>query len=252
MGIVLANGQDLTFNLPAVKSAATVGSQTVQVTVAGQLSQTAAEGSQRTFKLDLMADMSDLQQNITELLRAQLDKTNPCGERLAIRQAMLVPSAPASILTLQFHYERWTCVRISGQTTPSELAESDAAVEMKLTLAMDQPPSQPNPMKVLAEFRRIDARGMLADSLRSGGLGDDLRDKVSQSVLSAARPGADLTTALPPAVRGSANLQNARFQDAGVGRLSVVLQGQVQISNEQANALASQLNQILSAQGTPQ
>jgi hypothetical protein len=36
-----------------------------------------------------------------------------------------------------------------------------------------------------------------------------------------------------------------------VGGLSVVLDGQIEISNEQADQLASQLNQALSARGTP-
>jgi hypothetical protein len=52
-------------------------------------------------------------------------------------------------------------------------------------------------------------------------------------------------------VQNSATLQSARFQDAGVGALSLLLDGQMEISNEQADLLASQLNQALSAQGTP-
>jgi hypothetical protein len=82
-------------------------------------------------------------------------------------------------------------------------------------------------------------------------LGDDLRERVSDALLSALRAGADLKTALPPAVRNSATLQSVRFQDSGAGRLSAALEGQIQISDEQANSLASQLNQALSAQQTP-
>jgi hypothetical protein len=52
-------------------------------------------------------------------------------------------------------------------------------------------------------------------------------------------------------VQNSATLQSAKFRDLGVGGLSVVLEGQVEISNEQANQLASQLNQTLSAQQAP-
>jgi hypothetical protein len=82
-------------------------------------------------------------------------------------------------------------------------------------------------------------------------LGEDLQNKVAQSVLSAARVGTDFKVALPPAVQNSATLQSAKFRDLGVGGLSVVLEGQVEISNEQANQLASQLNQTLSAQQAP-
>ena len=247
MGIVLANGQDLIFNLPPVKSAVNVAERPVAVEVSGSLSQTAMEGGQRTFKLELISDLSDLQQNITELLRRQFDKTNTCRERVTIRQARLLPSTPASLLTVQLHFERWVCGGMSGHTTQTELAESDGAVEMKLTPEADPA----DPLKLAAVFGRIDASGMLGDALRSGDLGDDLRQKVTQSVLSVIRAAADLKATLPPAVQGSAVLQTMRFQDAG-GRMTSVLAGQVQISNEQANLLASQLNQILSAQGTPQ
>lgn len=248
MGIVLANGQDLTFNLPAVKSTVNLAGLPVAVSISGTLSQTAAEGSQRTFKLELLADLSDLQSSITELLRAQFDQSNTCRERVTIRQAMFVPSTPASVLTVQLHFERWVCSPTSGPITESELAEADGAVNIKLSPAGD--PS--NPLKLSAEFQRIDAGGMLGEALRSGALGDNLRDKVTQSVLSVVKAAADFRAALPPAVQGSAVLQTMRFQDSGVGRMNSVLTGQVQISNEQANLLASQLNQTLSAQGTPQ
>lgn len=248
MGIVLANGQDLTFNLPVVKSTVNVAGRPVAVSVSGTLSQTAADGSQRTFKLELLADLSDLQSSITELLRAQFDQSNTCRERVTIRQAMLVPSTPASVLTVQLHFERWVCSPTSGPITESELAEADGAVNIKLSPAGDSS----NPLKLAAEFQRIDAGGMLGEALRSGDLGDSLRDKVTQSVLSVVKAAADFKAALPPAVQGSAILQSMRFQDSGVGRMNSVLTGQVQISNEQANQLASQLNQTLSAQGTPQ
>lgn len=248
MGIVLANGQDLTFNLPVVNSTVNLGGRPVAVSVSGTLSQTAAEGSQRTFRLELLADLSDLQSSITELLRAQFDQSNTCRERVTIRQAMLVPSTPASVLTVQLHFERWVCSPTSGPITESELAEGDGAVNIKLSSAGD--PS--NPLKLAAEFQRIDAGGMLGEALRSGDLGDNLRAKVTQSVLCVVKAAADFKAALPPAVQGSAVLQSMRFQDSGVGRMNSVLTGQVQISNEQANLLASQLNQTLSAQGTPQ
>jgi hypothetical protein len=91
---------------------------------------------------------------------------------------------------------------------------------------------------------------MLAESLRFGSPGEDLRETASATVLSAARTGSDFKTALPPAAQNSAVLQTARFQTIGVGGLNLVLDGQIEISNAQANQLASQPNQTLSAQGT--
>jgi hypothetical protein len=187
-----------------------------------------------------------MQQRITELMRAQLDRGNTCGENLAVRQADLMPSRDASALLLKLHYERWTCIRMSGQSASTELAESDGAVEIKLVPTIE--PS--NAVKITATLGRIEATGLMADAIRSGGLGDDLRDKVAQSFLAALRAAEDFNTVLPPAIRGSVALQSAKFQDSGLGKLAVLMEGQVQISDEQANVLARQLNQTLSAQGS--
>jgi len=247
MSITLASGQDLAFTLPQVKSPVNIANRTIPVAVSSVLSQIAAQGGQRTFKLVLRADLSELQLNITELLRAQLDTSETCGQRLAILQATLTPATPASLLLVRLHFERWMCTRTFGQQTSTELAEGDGTVEIKLTAAVENP----NTLKVLAAFGRIDATGMLGESLRSGSLGEDLRDRVAQSVLLAARAGSDFKIALPPAVRNSAVIHSAKFQDVGVGGLSIVLDGQIEISNEQADQLARQLNQALSAHGTP-
>ena len=242
MSIVLASGNDLAFTLPPVKSPATIAGRAVTVTVSGVLTQTAAQGGQRTFKLDLVADLSDLQQNITEVLRSQLDSSETCGQRIAIRQASLAPSTPASVLLLKLHFERWTCMG-SGQIA-SEIAEGDGSVEIKLTAVVDK-----NTLKMKAALGRIDASGMLGDALRSGSLGEDVSEKASKLVLAAAQAGTNFKIALPPAVQNSAAIQSARFQENGVGELSMAMEGHIEITNEQADALATQLNQALSAQG---
>jgi hypothetical protein len=247
MGITLASGQDLSFTLTPVKSPVRITNQSVAATVSGELTQVSAQSGQRIFRMELVADLAELQQNITGIMRDQLDSSGKCGERIAILQAALTPATPGSVLVLQLHYERWTCGGMAGQGMASEVAESDGRVEMKLTPSLEKSGA----LKLTAEFQRIDASGMMGDSLRTGVLGDDLRDKVSESLLAALQAGADFKTTLPPAVQNSATLQSVKFQDAGVGNLTVVLEGQIQISDEQANLLASQLNQALSAQQTP-
>jgi len=247
MSITLSSGQDLAFTLPRVKSTVSIGHRTVPVAISGAVSQIAAQGGQRTFKLELVADLSDLQQNISEILRAQLDTAQTCGQRVAIRQASLTPATPASTLKIWLHFERWMCTRTLGQATSNELAEGDGTVEIKLTAAVENP----NTLKLTAAFGHIDATGMLAEALRSGSLGEELRDQVAQSVQSAARAASDFKVTLPPAVQNSAVIQSAKFQDVGAGDLTMVLDGRIEISSEQAEQLASQLNQALSAHGTP-
>ncbi len=239
MGITLASAQDASFNLPLVKNPVNLGGRTISVAASGVLAQTAAQGDLRTFRLDSTLDLTDLQQNITTIMNAQLREGSACGERLGLRSANILPAPPASLLVLQLHFERWLC---AGQSSPTELAESDGSVEVKLT-----PSVQNAALQMAAEFSRIDATGMMADDLRSGDLGDDLRDKVSKSMLLAVQTGGDFKTTLPPSLQNAATLGTAKFQDGGAGILRMLLTGQVRISNEQATALANQLNQALSA-----
>jgi hypothetical protein len=155
-------------------------------------------------------------------------------------------AAPASLLSVQLHFEHWSCMRGSGQAMSCEISEGDGLVEIKLTPAVES-----NALKVVSEFGRIEAIGMVGDALRSGSLGKDLREKIAQSLVSALQAGADFKIVLLPAARNNATLQSAKFQDSGTGNLYAVLGGQIRLSNEQVDLLASQLKETLSAQGNP-
>ena len=238
MGILLAQGSDLTFTLP--------GQTTAEVPVSGELSQRAAQGAHRTFRLRMVVDLSDLEERATEILRAQLDAARSCGERLAVREATMTSATPAALVALQLHYERWSCFKLAGQTGSQELAEQEGSVEVKVTPLV----GKANTLKLEAELSRIVAGGAMGDSLRSGDLGQELRDKLTHSILSAVPLGENFQKYLPPAAREFAIVQNAKFQDTGVGKLSVILDGQLDLSDEQVNLMASQLNEARFAQGT--
>lgn len=245
MGVTLAQGSDVSFNLPEVKSPVSIGNQTVALPVSGELSQIATQGEQRTFKLQIVADLSELQRNTTDLLRSQLDQGRTCGERVAVRDATIAPATPATVVTLRLHYERWSCIQALGQGG-QELAEGEGLVEVKLSPAVDKA----NSLKLASEFSRITASGAMEQALRSGDLGDELRDRLSQSMLAVMRAGINFEKVLPPAVRDLAAVQSAKFEDSGIGRMAIVFDGQIEISDAQANAMANQLNQALFAQGT--
>jgi len=238
MGIILANGQDSTFTLPAVKSTARIADHAVEFTSAGQLSQVAIDGNRRTFKLQLTSDLSDLQQKITELVRAEVNRSDRCGERVAVQQAMLTPSTPAGVLFVRLHYERWICPRVGSQSSASEIAESNGSVELRLTPAWGK-----SGVEISSQFGRIEGGAMMTDAIRQGGLGDDLRDAASHLLIACIQAGTDLKTPLPAAVQGDAVVQDAKFADGGAGRLFLVVEGRAQLSDEQASLLARQLNQ---------
>lgn len=241
MSIVLAQSQDLTFALSPSKIPVHIGDHDLVVASSGELTQTDRKGETRTFSLRKTIDLSDLQQNIAPVLEAQFDQAKTCGERLAVRQAVITSAPPASSLLLRLHYERWSCGGLSAPSGAQELAESDGTAELSLSALVEQ-----SRLKIQSEFRRIDASGMMAEALRSGDLGQDVRGKVSQTLLSALGAGAD-PGSLPKVLENHVVVQSARFQDAGSG-LKLVLEGEVKLSNDQVTALANQLNQTLSAQ----
>ncbi|HTZ82924.1 MAG TPA: hypothetical protein VMB66_07025 [Candidatus Acidoferrales bacterium] len=244
MGITLASGQDLAFNLPASRSSVRIGDREISISVSGSLAQVAAAGEMRTFTLKMSADLSDLQQNVMQIMSSVLDRENNCRQRLSLRNATIMSTPPASTLALSLHFERWTCAS-SGQFQ-TELAEGDGSVEFTFTPTVDGS----GQLVLDSNVKRIDGSGMVGEELRSGDLSADLGKHAAGSILTALLASSDFERTLPGAVRSAAKLRNARFEDPGAGGLAIAYEGEVQISNEQVSRLASQLNQTLSAQGS--
>jgi len=254
MGILLpTGGQDLTFNLPKVTNSIDIAGRTVSIQASGAVSRksagTPAENGRDLFSLKLTADLSDVQHNITGILRSALTRSPRCGERIEVQQATLTPLAPASVVVARLHFERWVCP--PGQESPMEVAAGDGTIEVKLSPSVGQQSvGQDGGLGLVSEITRVDAERFLRDLLRSGDLGATLREQIAGSVLSALQKGADLKATLPPAAQESATLQKAQFQDAGAGQLNLVFDGQLQLSDEQTQQFAAQLKQRLAAQGT--
>lgn len=223
-----------------------MGNRSISILQSGMISQVAAADGRRTFKIEITADLSELKRNTTDLLRPYVDTGAGCGERLRIRNATIDSLSPAGVLVLLLHYERWSCSRLIGEAGPQELAEGDGAVEVRITPVV----GTGGGLKVATEFSRIDAKGALGEALRSGDLGDEVRERVSEGLMPLVRGGLNLEKSLPPAVRGSAAVQSARFADVGVGRFAMVYDSQMELSDEQVSLMVSQLNQAVFAQGT--
>jgi hypothetical protein len=238
-------GQGVTFSLPAVTSSIDMAGQTISFPASGAVSRTSAENGQNLFNLKVVADLSDLQQNIRGILRSEVTRSPRCGERIEILEATLTPLEPASQVVAKLHFERWVCV--TGQS-PMEVAGGDAEIEIKLTPSVEPATG----LHLVPEITHVEAQGLLRDSLRSGDLGVTLRDQIAASIFSALQKGADLKAALPPAAQQSATLQKALFQDDGADQLSLVLDGKLQFSDEQTQQFAAQLKQRLAAQSQGQ
>ena len=232
--------QDPTLTIPPVRTSFDIDSQPVAITASGTISRISHGGGEETFRLRLTVDLADLQANVTTVLRAQLDRSDRCGDHIAIQSATLAPADPASLLTTRLHYERWACVKALGKQITSRLAGGDAVVKVKITPAVEADRA----VKLEAEVGEIEADGSLGELLRSGSLGEALRQKIRTSLESALEKStAHLNATLPPAARSYAAIRIAAFKDAGAGRLAVDLVGEIRIPSAEVQPLLDQIRQ---------
>jgi hypothetical protein len=242
MSIAAADsGRDPAFSIPQVKSSITFAHQAIAITTLGAISRGLEDGGQNTFKLELTADLADLQLNMTGVLRAQLNKADRCGEQITIQTAALTPAAPASLVVVGLHYERWACF---GRDTMNEMAEGNGTIELKLTPAV----AEDGTLQLTPQIGRINAQGLVGDLLRSGSLGDAVRDTVAHTVISTVLEGENFKATLPATAQGYATLRHVEFQGTGSGKLLAVMHGEIRVPDEKATALISELQGRASSQ----
>jgi hypothetical protein len=230
--------QDATFRIPPQKIPFTFKDQQAYIVASATVSMVSKSSAADTFRLQFTADLTGLQENLTPLLSAQLDKDDKCGERIAIQQATLTPAPPAAIATVQLHYERFACVKAFGKQQAKRLVAGNALVPIRLTPAVEQDNSQ---LRLNPEVGEIQADGSLGELLRSGSLGEMIREKIRDSILNAMQKGANLSATLPPAAQPYATIASAQFQDAGAGHLAVQLVGEIRVPRDQLQAVTQQL-----------
>ena len=239
-----AGAQNLSYKIPPVKIPFKVKEQTIAITASAVITLVSMEKDEAVLKLELTADLADLQHNMTGLLSAQLDKDDHCGDRITIEHATLVPAEPASVATVQLHYERWACVKVFGKQQTKKLVSGEALIPIKLTPGVEQDNTE---LRLVPEVGRIQADGSLGELLRSGAVGEMIREKIRTAILSAREIGTNLSATLPPAAQGHVTIENAEFKEAGAGRLLVVLAGKIRISKEQMQMLSRQVKERVAA-----
>ena len=238
-----AGAQSAVFKTPSVTIPVDVKGQPVSITASALLTLSTRQ-HQKILDLELRGDLSDLQQNLTALLSTEMNKDDRCGERLTIQNATLIPQEPAALATISLHYERWGCVKVFGKQEAKRLVGGNAQVQITLTPSVDANNTE---LRLVPETRQIQADGSLGELLRAGPLGEMLRNKVQSSISSALQKGANLKATLPPSVQDYASIQNAEFKDGGAGNLLVILDGRVQLTDEQVRFLTSQLKDFISS-----
>jgi hypothetical protein len=231
------NGQAFTYNLAPAKNAVNIGGQAMTITTSGIISKTASEKGDNTFAVELSEDLSDVQIDITDILRRDLDTSDRCGERISVQTAELSPRNPAALVVAQLRFERWTCSPVFGQGGMSEIVEGNGTIEIELIPSV----APDGTVKLVAQIAQVEALGLIGDLLRSGALGQTIRDKTAEAFVSVMRQGTDFKNALPPGVRNYAMLRHAEFQGTGSGRLLVRFNGEISVSNDQLSVVMSEL-----------
>ena len=239
--VVTPAGEETTFNLPALPNRLNIAGQSLAIPSSGVVVRTSKENGHNIFTLTLDADLFDLQQNITDVLSSALNRSPNCGERVELKQALLAPAPPASLVTVHLHYERWICALGGGTAIPTEAIASDGSLEVKLTPTMSRTNSQSSGLGLDSEIVRADSTGSLRNMLRSGDLGDNLRQQIAATFLAVLRQATNPDSVLPVSAKENLSLQKAQFQNAGSDKLSFRLNGELQFSDEQAKLFADQL-----------
>jgi len=238
-----APAQKITIKIPPVKTTVDIENQPVALSATALIQQLAAPRGENIFRLQISGDLSDLQQNITMILRTALNREDRCGDHIDIQHAVLRPQAPSSTVVSQLHFERWKCVKILGKERPNKLVGGNGVIEIKLTPQVDEGRT----LRLVPDVGRIEADGTLGELLRSGPLGNQLREKIRDSLLKAMQKGTDFKATLPAAVQDYTIIEKAVFKDTGTGNLSVELDGRIQISDDQVRALVAQAKERVAA-----
>jgi len=140
------------------------------------------------------------------------------------------------VLTAYVHYERFACVKAFGKEIVKRLAGGNGVVEVNLAPSVGE-----NRIALAAQVRKVDADGSLGELLRSGSLGDSIRDKIAASIESAIQKSANLKSTLPAEIESVAAIQTVQFADGGAGRLWLTITGEVRLSAEQFRDVAKKL-----------
>jgi hypothetical protein len=223
---------DQTVVLPPVHLLLKVDDQAVVMVVSGSVTKIFADRDRDVFRVALNADLGGLQDNITRILQAELNKNDRCGERLSIEQATLVPAAPSGTLTTSLHFEKWACIKAFHKDMAKRLAGGNGTAEVRLTPEV----RDGDAVRLKAELGAIQADGSIGEMLQSPTFADALREKIAKAL-----DKVQLEAAIPPALQGAARIEDVSFADAGGGRLTLRIRATVTIPARDAKALMERL-----------
>jgi hypothetical protein len=227
----------LSVNIPPFASAIKIQDQPVTITVSGTVRSAAAANGNEAWRLDLNADLSDLQRQITPILQAQLKQDNRCGERISVEKAALAPAAPAADLHADIHFEKWGCAKAFGKEIVKKLIAGNGSIEARLAPEIEGASA----VRFRVEVTSVTADGELGEILRSGSFGDALQERIRKTIAEDLEKSARFSEPLPSSVREAVSLTSAKFADIGEGRLALGVAAEASLGREEARALLEAL-----------
>ncbi len=230
------------FTMPPSTNSVTIGSQMIVVSTSGKISSIPATNIDHLVHLQMSANLGGLQQSMTRILQSQLAHSAPCGEQLAIQQAVVGTSSPTTDVWVQLHFERWVCPSGPAPKTPMEVMEANGTMTVKIIPKVDKDGS----LSILTQIEKVEATGMLAEMLRSGPLGDAVVEKIKNGFVTALQNSLKLNAVLLSLGPDSAAIESAEFvRDADGGTLAIALDGHLHLSGDQVTALNGQRSESL-------
>ena len=237
MGIILPSSE-LTFNVTSTNSM-NFGTTEISIPVSADIARTSSVDGSNIFAEKVVADLSNVQDKIREILRTQIEHAPACGERTQIREAMLVADSPAIRIFTRVHVEHWICPGGRGQ--PMEVATGEGSLELRLTPSVEKDEK----LGLDSQISHVDG-DVFARDLLVGDVGQVFKEKITAAVASCIQKAAQ-SQLLPTSVGPLTNADRPEFRQTA-GRLTLVLNERLQLSDQQTQAFASQMKQSVSAQ----
>ncbi len=214
--------------IPHLKVSVNLDEQPIQIALWGTLSPGTSGTSGGTSALALTVDLGDLQDHLTPVLAAQVNRSDRCGDRISVEHAAMVPSPPSGVLTANVNFERFACAKVFGKEMAKRLVGGHGVIEVSLTPSVEE-----NDIALAAEVRKVDADGSLGEVMRSRSAGDSIRKSIAEGVESAIQKLTNLKSALPAEIGKAVTIETVEFADGGSGRLWLNIAGQARLSADQ-------------------
>jgi hypothetical protein len=165
-----------------------VAGTAVPVPLAGRIA-TTGTGANLDTRIVLAADLGPAQQRILPILRARLDRNNPCGDRIEVRQAALTAVPPAARVTADLSYGRSICVTRNGKRYRTKLVSDSGSLVFDVT-----PGARNGVITVDVRIVAVKAGGVLGALLRDPKLLQPMAERIANEAV------VRIEALVPPAV----------------------------------------------------